>query len=205
MELSGGEPTLHPHFARLCEMLADYRRHYNPKVQLCVSTNGVGDHTEKGVAIAKHYRFQVNNSHKDWKRRLNPLPQGHIPFCQSPGDYGEDYKRGCFHCTMGMAFCNDGFFECKPAAAQSRVFGYKPYAKWLDDVTPETLAAGFEEHCRHCGIARDFKLMGDVNGNWLQRKLFWLSMRLRVDWNAPISATWIKALKNYKDQCASKK
>jgi len=65
-------------------------------------------------------------------------------------------------------------------------------------VTPERLASGFEQHCRHCGIARDFKLMGDVRGNWWQQRLFWFSMRRRVDWGAEVSPTWVKALAAYK-------
>ena len=198
LELSGGEPTMHPQFGELCKMLAWYKRWYNPAVELHVSTNGVGKAVEAGIAVAESHGFIVHNSHKDWKRRFNPLPQGHIPFCQSPGDYGETYKRGCFHCTMGMAFTNAGFWECKPAAAMSRVFGYKPCAERLADVTPERLASGFEQHCRHCGIARDFKLMGDVRGNWWQQRLFWFSMRRRVNWDAETSPTWVKALAAYK-------
>ena len=149
--LHGGEPTMHPQFEEICQRLADYKAKHNPNVELFVCTNGYGEKVKSQMVIASSLGVVPSDS----KKSGVPDVHYHIAFSVSAIDEGKDYMLGCFQSSLcGIAYTNQGFYECSPAGAAWRVFGHKPMAKRLEDVTEEVLAAGYAEHCKHCGYAR---------------------------------------------------
>lgn len=104
-----------------------------------------------GLHTAELYGIKAEDSKKTGEK----LVPSHRPLHVSPTDMGEDYNLGCFQSSScGIAYNNHGFYECSPAAAGQRIFGYKPLATRLEDVTEELLMQGYHEHCGHCGYSR---------------------------------------------------
>lgn len=197
--LHGGEPTLHPRFEDICRLLADYREDHNVKVKLALCTNGVGDKVLAGIEIARRHGIFIENSHK---KPGDQFPR-HVPISYSPTDLGEYYHLGCFESSRdGIAFNNQGFYACSPAAAAHRLFGYQPLATTLSQVTVERLAGGFQQHCQHCGYARKLWVLGDSNAEpgTFRRRLWEFTMLLASRPHAPMTKTWKTACMAYKER-----
>lgn len=174
--LHGGEPTLHPDLDEICEMLAAYKRDHNPACGIYICTNGHGEKVAAGIEVARRHGVGIENSMKGGGQDV----YYHHALSSSPADLGEDYNLGCFQTSKcGIAYTMRGFYECSPAASAWRLFGYAPMATRLEDVTEERLAAGFAEHCKHCGYSR-------INSG--------------ANVNAPYSETWKAAIDAYKNR-----
>jgi hypothetical protein len=195
--LHGGESALHPQFDELCQALQHYQRHQNPSVKNYLCTSGWSKKIQDQMKVAEARGIIIANSRKDG----SDFPPSHIPLSVSPVDLGEDYHLGCFQSSdCGIAFTNQGFYECSPAAAAYRVFGYEPMVKELKDLTAEKLAEGFAKHCSTCGYARIFKLRGNKEApeGSAERSLFYADLNAQANPHAPLSETWRKATEAYK-------
>lgn len=202
MVLHGGEPTLHPLFEDVCRRMAEYRDRSNPSCKVYLCTNGYGNRVSQGIQIAKKYGIIEANSNKGQYKEPN-FPDSHIPLSVSPIDLGEDYHLGCFQSSQcGIAVTNQGYYECSPAAAAHRVFGYDPIATRLADLTVEKLIAGFAKHCGHCGYARIHKLEGDKEApvGSPERTAFYRSLDALANPRAPHTKTWLQAEAAYKEK-----
>jgi hypothetical protein len=141
----GGEPALHPEFPAICEILQAYREASGSTARLFVTSNGtMPQRVERAIKMG----FAPAIAPK----RGQPLP--YVPVNESPTDLGLEHSEGCFQSwRCGICLNYLGYFECSPAAAAARVFGYGPIVKNLRHVTAERLASGYKMHCRHCGFA----------------------------------------------------
>ena len=198
--MHGGEPTLHPLFEDVCRRMAEYRDGHNPACEIYVCTNGYGEKVRQLIETSKKYGVIESNSNKGQYKDPN-FPDTHIPLNVSPIDLGEDFHLGCFQSSQcGIAVTNQGYYECSPAAAAHRVFGYEPLATKLADVTAELLSTGFAKHCGHCGYARIHKLEGNKEAphGSPERAAFYRSLDALADPRAPHTRTWIEAEAAYK-------
>lgn len=189
MVFHGGEALLHPQFREACDMLSRYRSEHNPSVQLFLCTNGYGAKVAEGIAVAQSFGIKIENSQKPG----GLIVDYHTPLSVSALDTGEDYMLGCFQSSAcGIAYTNRGYYECSPAAAAWRVFGYEPMAVRLDDVTVDRLAEGYAKHCATCGYARieDVRRMETMRNHKAPQQL--------ANPHAPLSKTWQEAVDRYK-------
>ena len=196
---------MHPLFEDVCRRMAEYRDQQNPKCLIYLVTNGYGKKVSLGIQISKKYGIIESNSNKAQYQDPN-FPDTHIPLSVSPIDLGEDFHLGCFQSSQcGIAVTNEGYYECSPAAAGYRLFGYEPLATKLADVTAELLATGFAKHCGHCGYARIHKLEGDKEAphGSPERAAFYRSLDALADPRAPWTPTWTKAVAQYKARKAA--
>ena len=152
LHFSGGESTLHPQFAEMCQLMAAYKAKHNPDVVLGLATNGVGVQVRAGIRNAELYGFEVGNSKKI---DVENAPADHRPFMQSPMDLGEKFNEGCLQSEKcGIVFTTRGFYPCDPMAAADRVFHFGPTVTELSQLTVDRMKAGFSNHCHNCGLAR---------------------------------------------------
>jgi len=124
VRLLGGEPTLHPEFLPMLELLRGWRDRCSPDSRIEVTTNGFGPRV---AAILKSLPsdISVNNSAKE---ASGPDREVFDSFNVAPRDlpaYAQaDYSNGCrilHDCGIGLA--PGGYYQCAVAAGIDRVLG----------------------------------------------------------------------------------
>lgn len=177
--MHGGEPTLHPEFERICDLLYEFQVHfppgnYMPSPTIALCTNGMLPKTKTRIKYARERGIAIENSNKEGAAG-NPgnTPDYHVEFNVAPIDTGEGYNLGCYQSSRcGIALNHAGFFECSPAASMMRVFGWKPLARSVAELSVALLAAGYKQHCQFCGLSRDHhpKALEQVtSATWAQK------------------------------------
>jgi hypothetical protein len=151
IKLHGGEPTLHPNFIEVCEVLAAYKRDHNPGVRLSVCSNG-SNPKKVEAALALGFDPQVSV-----KVGVNKDASGnmidYVRVNESPKDLGLSASSGCYIARdCGIGFNHQGFWPCAPCAGAARVFDYAPPVEHVADLTADRLKKLYS-HCDHCGFA----------------------------------------------------
>jgi hypothetical protein len=153
--LQGGECTLHPQFNDICQVLIRYKQ-WNPSSIIAVNTNGFATRTQECIKDAEQQGFSIENSYKSKDIIDKTIKYDYIPVNIAPIDVScELQKMGCFQSSVcGVTVNNQGYWECSPSAAASRVFPfYKPICTELKDLTEDGAKRAFDEHCKYCGFA----------------------------------------------------
>jgi hypothetical protein len=124
VRLLGGEPTLHPEFLTMLELLRNWRDRCSPKARIEVTTNGFGPKVA-AILAAIPADVSVNNSAK---QASGPGREIFDSFNVAPRDlpaYARaDYSNGCrilHDCGMGLA--PGGYYHCAVAAGIDRELG----------------------------------------------------------------------------------
>lgn len=151
----GGEPVLNPAIFDIVGVLVEYREHRKRKVRIQFLTNYSTPMIRKLANEVELMGVELGIAQKEggaFYHDGSAIP--YVPVNQSPEDLHLPWSRGCFQSSdCGICLNYLGYWECSPAAAAARVFGYKASAKSLQEVTEDVLAGGYDEHCRHCGFA----------------------------------------------------
>lgn len=151
MEIAGGEPTVHPDFLKIIEILREYRNRYSPGTRIKVLTNGAGEKTQH-MAAQVPSDIEVENSSKGGKRQSELK---HATFNLAPEEVAGydkvDFRNACEYthrCGTGLG--PTGYYHCPVAAGMDRIFewniGRQSLPSLEDDM--EDLA---ERFCRKCG------------------------------------------------------
>ncbi|MBV8687055.1 MAG: radical SAM protein [Alphaproteobacteria bacterium] len=124
IRLLGGEPTLHPEFFAILDVLRRWRDRASPDTRIEVTTNGFGPHVASALARIPG-DVAVNNSAKE---ATGAGPEMFASFNLAPRDlpaYADaDFANGCRilkDCGMGLA--PSGYYPCAVAAGIDRVLG----------------------------------------------------------------------------------
>jgi len=124
VRLLGGEPTLHPEFPAMLDLLRSWRDRCSPNARIEVTTNGHGPRVA-AILAAIPADVTVNNSAKE---ASGPGREIFDSFNVAPRDlpaYARaDYSNGCrilHDCGMGLA--PGGYYHCAVAAGIDRVLG----------------------------------------------------------------------------------
>ena len=148
VRLLGGEPTLHPDFAAIVEMLREYRTRRNPGMRIVVCTNGSGAAVGRRLARLPA-DVAIKSTGKGARQRL------FRPFNVAPVDLARyrwaDYACGCRileDCGLGLT--PQGYYPCAVAGAIDRVFGFGRGRGHLP-ATGEEMTEDLERFCRLCG------------------------------------------------------
>jgi hypothetical protein len=148
----GGEPTLHPEFDRVIEVLRGYTKVHSECI-LEVVTNGHGNHVQAALERLPEDVW-VDNS-----RKTGPIQPTFGPFNLAPCDdtryQGADYANACAVARdCGMGLTPQGYYPCAVAGGIDRILGGQMGRKELpedgDDMLREAAAL-----CRLCGRFRD--------------------------------------------------
>ena len=154
--LHGGEPVLNKDIIGICKLLYDYRKDFNKTVNIWILSNNSTPAINASIrALCEDYLFKPGFSTKI-KSNVNENGDS-IPYVainESPEDLGLPYTQGCFQSSScGICFNYLGFFECSPAAAAARVFGYEPLARHVSELIVEKCIEAYKSHCKHCGFS----------------------------------------------------
>lgn len=151
IKLHGGEPTIHPQFIEICQVLAEYRDEHNPGVRLSVCSNGSNpEKVDQALKLGFDPQVSVKiGINRDASGNMIP----YIPVNESPKDIGRIAPSGCYIASdCGIALNNSGFWPCAPCAGAARVFEYEAPVKHVADLTVDRLKQLYT-HCDHCGFA----------------------------------------------------
>ncbi|WP_341580967.1 radical SAM protein [Marinobacter metalliresistant] len=152
IRILGGEPTLHPEFLQIMEILIRLKE-VAPKTIIEVVTNGFGakvnailDRIPEGV--------QVENSAKS--QNIQP---GFGPFNLAPIDSWQyafaDYRNGCdIAQSCGIGLTPQGYYPCAVAGGIDRVLGLERGRQSIPH-TGDDMRDLMAEACRLCGRFRD--------------------------------------------------
>ena len=145
----GGEPTLHPDFPTIIDLLDQHRRRCAPELDLVVVTNGFGAQTELALSRLPS-TVRVRNTAK----KSADQPQFE-PFNVAPIDLPEfasaDFRNGCWiTADCGVGLNRNGYYPCGVAGGIDRVFGLRTGLHALPRTVDE-LVSILDRSCRYCG------------------------------------------------------
>lgn len=150
IHLLGGEPTLHPHFLQVLELLKAYKdrdqHHY-----VVLWTNGYGNRVNSVLSNTPPW-VKVINSSKDPKETLRFFSYNVAPI-DIPKYQHADFSKGCFVAERcGFILTKYGYYPCGPGAAVDRVFGFDIGIKTLSEVNDRKLKDQMNTLCKYCGF-----------------------------------------------------
>jgi len=180
--LTGGEPTMHPDFEELADIAMDYKNSFAPDCGVWVSTYHHPVFFERlERAIKKNPGLQIMGLPKAKPRNHDYAP--YVAPIDSPINIPPDhFYNGCHlnGSLCGMTVDYKGFYCCPVAPAIARVFNLDVAIKNFADVSVDSLVAQYDTVCRLCGCYT----MARAHGK------------------EPISPSWERALKEYKQRKA---
>jgi len=183
IRILGGEPTLHPDFLRILEVLSKLKEVF-PETAIEVVTNGYGvrvnsilDRIPEGV--------EVENSSKS--ENVQP---GFGPFNMAPIDSWQyafsDFRNGCdIAQSCGIGLTPQGYYPCAVAGGIDRVLGLERGRKSIPE-TDDDMRDLMDEACRLCGRFRD--------GHYVPEKLRTPLMEQQS------SKSWVKIYQSWQDR-----
>jgi hypothetical protein len=148
----GGEPTLHPRFYEIIEMLLEYKSTRNPCVRLVVCTNSAGPLVHGRLARLPT-GIIVKSTDKGSRQRL------FRPFNMAPVDNTvyrlSEFSAGCrIISDCGLGLTPSGYYPCAVAGGIDRVLGFGAGRSRLPAETDDMrdLMALFCRYCGHFGF-----------------------------------------------------
>lgn len=167
--LTGGEPTVHPQFLEILDLLVEYCIKHNKFISLF--TNGGSTYEKIKDKIPK--KVEVVNSAKQ-----NNYPL-HFHFTVAPVDLGvyDVNNNPCSESLVcGRTLNKNGYFACPSAAAIDNFLGLNLAVTGMAEATKDELRRKAEDICKYCGTyLRERKIMNREPGNFTEQitSLFW--------------------------------
>ena len=133
IRLLGGEPTLHPTFLEILEMLDDYFSKYSQQTCCKVVSNN------------------INDVPKNWKLHKSKRKIIFDNICDAPidSDIQYDYSKGCWiSTTCGLGLSPDGFYySCAVAGSMERFIKHR----FNIDTFNIDFSKYYQYYCPYCG------------------------------------------------------
>ncbi|MFZ0964635.1 MAG: radical SAM protein [Terriglobia bacterium] len=150
IDLLGGEPTNHPQFLEIVNLLLEYRDKYFPRTRIVVWTNGYGERVNRMLSLLPP-GIEVENTAKSTKVQ-SAFHTFNVAPVDVPGYAGADFSNACsVVTTCGAGVTPYGYYPCAVAGAIDRTFGLnlarKEMPKPGDPMTKELRA-----FCALCGL-----------------------------------------------------
>lgn len=145
----GGEPTTHPKFLEVLDMLLDYRARYWPRLRIELVTNGHGSYVNKMIAKIPA-GIVVNNTAKQSKVQQEFHTFNVAPIDEREYD-GVEFANACpITSQCGMGVTPYGYYPCTVAGAIDRTFGFNMGRKVLPD-SNDGMQNELRKFCSLCG------------------------------------------------------
>lgn len=187
----GGEPTLHPDFIQILEILQEYADSSNKGVVIQVVSNGFTEETRRLCQKATMFA-NVKIDYHSFK--TGNVVDYFTPFADAPCDdaafANADYSKGCWvssYCGIGLN--KNGYYACSVCGAIDRVQKGHNGAASLKEFSFKEQQEHFNKFCRLCG---NFKHYSSNFGDFIPRSE-------KAPFHEIISPTWENLYKEYAD------
>jgi hypothetical protein len=160
--LLGGEPTCHPHFLEVVDLVCQYRDEFSPETQISVATNG---HSEQAMKLISQLPASVRVKNSAKTTREQPLFHTFNVAAVDVRDYRKvDFSNACpVTQKCGIGVTPYGYYPCAAAGAIDRTFGFDLGRKVLpqdrDDMKQELRAL-----CALCGHFGAYNIESALTG-----------------------------------------
>jgi hypothetical protein len=148
IRILGGEPTLHPEFLPITELLLLYRKNFSPDTVIQVATNGRGATVNNALSRVSKEIVIINTCKKSPVNKFSPInvaPKDCIMYKDV------DYSNGCFIPSLcGIGLTRYGYYPCAAGGAIDRVFGFDIGKKNLP-VVNQPMINELKILCGYCG------------------------------------------------------
>ncbi|MFA5295498.1 MAG: radical SAM protein [Methanoregulaceae archaeon] len=148
IRLLGGEPTLHPYFFDIIDILLKYKEQYSPHTKIQIATNGYGSHVTSILSKLPECIEIINSEKTDSSQFFSS-------FNVAPKDLFlykfADFTNGCWIAEIcGMGLTPRGYYPCAIAGGIDRVFEFNMGSEQLPKETDDMLTS-FNIFCQYCG------------------------------------------------------
>lgn len=177
----GGEPTLHPKFLKIIDVLNRYIE-YNDDCEIQVVTNGYGEKVNNMIKELPDHIW-VENS-----RKFTPKQEGFAPFNLAPCD-DEKFTNCCYEngCAImedcGMGLTPLGYYPCAVSGGIDRIIQKQLGYQSIPDMNDDMINI-LNKTCIYCGRFYE--------GHYVPQNL-----RKRIDGQV-MSMSWEKLYTNWK-------
>lgn len=164
----GGEPTCHPAFLEIIDLLARYRDDFSPQTRITVITNG---YSERARALVSRLPAGVQVEDSGKSTRQQTFKSFNVAPVDLPQYAKTVFSNACPNTqNCGMGVTPYGYYPCATAGAIDRTLGFdlgrKVLPKEDDDMKRE-----LETFCALCGLfKREVELVGapTMSRTWVE-------------------------------------
>jgi hypothetical protein len=157
LRIVGGEPTVHPRFMEVLDLILDYRKRYFPDMKIELTTNGYGAYVNRMIEKIPAEVDVTNNA------KVSQVQSYFQSFNVAPIDVPDynntEFANGCpITKECGVGVTPYGYYPCTVAGAIDRTFGFDMGRKRLPDDSD-----GMEKELRKfCSLCGHFKRKGEL-------------------------------------------
>jgi hypothetical protein len=150
--LTGGEPTLHPNFMKMLDVLKQYKL-FNPECHITLETNGAGDKVQSVLKTVPNWVEITNSSKNEGKADYDFISYHVAPIDMIIYKLFSDFSKGCRRVSgcYGLCLSMYGYYPSSPCMSVDRVFGFNIGIKELSSVTEMALRELMKILCKYCG------------------------------------------------------
>jgi len=169
INILGGEPTLHPDFFEIVNLLLEYIEKYSPKTILQITSNGYTKESREMLSKLKHPNIYIDTKSFKTSNKIDYF----TPFNDAPIDddrfKNEDFSKGCWvasYCGMGLN--KYGYYPCGVIGSIDRLFGGLNGKKSIREFKNDKV---FQKEImdKYCGLCGNFKYYSENKGDFIPR------------------------------------
>lgn len=161
INILGGEPTLHPQFLDIINLiLYDYIDIYSKSTTLQITSNGYSANTKNILSkLPSHNNLYIDEKSFKASNKIDYFtPFNNAPIDQKKYQNSHDFSAGCWVVSYcGINLNKNGYYPCSIIGSIDRLFNASKGQKELSRISVKNQKELMNEYCRYCGNYTDYE------------------------------------------------
>jgi uncharacterized Fe-S cluster-containing radical SAM superfamily protein len=161
INILGGEPTLHPEFLKIIDLiLYKYIDIYSKSTILQITSNGYSTNTKNILSrLPNHYNLHIDKKSFKISNKIDYFtPFNNAPIDQIKYKNSHNFSSGCWVTSYcGINLNKNGYYPCSIIGSIDRLFKANKGQKELSLMSLENQKKLMNEYCRYCGNYSDYE------------------------------------------------